>query len=174
MSRVDELNKLAELRDRGALTEEEFEAEKARLSGDAVGSKPTGTGPPLKASGNSRPFVLAGLGIGYLTLCVALNTTTIRVDGRRLTVRHSPLPFFGQIDLDATKIAQLYVQQAITRSSSDNSMSTNVSYALHARMEDGSRKTIARSLPDSDEGLFLEQEIEDHLGVVDRPVRGEY
>ena len=36
------------------------------------------------------------------------------------------------------------------------------------------RHGLIRTLPDTDEALWLEQLLEDELGIADRPVRGEH
>lgn len=120
-------------------------------------------------------FVVVGLFVGYFTLAVMLNSTEIRVSSRRLTVKHGPLPVPGSVDIPSDQIDQVWVEEKISTSrGSDGHTSTSVHYPVFARMTDGTKKVLIRYGHDSDLSLFLEQEIEEHLGIEDRAVRGEF
>lgn len=118
-------------------------------------------------------FVLIGALVGYITICVMLNSTVITV-GRELTIRHGPMPVPGNRTLAAGELDQLYVTEHISTSTSDNGRrSTSVSYQLRARLKDGSGVKLLRAVPEAEEALYLEQLIEEELGIEDAPVRGE-
>lgn len=126
------------------------------------------------------PFQVIGLFVAYLALAMFVNTTTLTVSRARLLIRHGPLPFPGGIDMDPDEIEQVFVDEQLdmhrhTREQV-HTVSDRVSrsYRLQARLKDGTKKTLIRTLPDADEALWLEQLLEDELGIVDRPVRGEY
>lgn len=120
-------------------------------------------------------FLVVGALVGYATLCVLLNSTEIRVSNRRLTVKHGPLPVPGGVDVDPSEIEQLWVEQSISHSRSDNgTSSTSVSYPLYMRLKNGSKKALLRSVGDSELSIYLEQQVEEFLGIQDRAVRGEY
>ena len=121
-------------------------------------------------------FIFIGACVAYFTIAILLNTTEIRVSNRRLTVKHGPVPVPGNVEVESSDIDQLWVEQKISTSSSSNSTSTStsVSYPLYLRTKDGTRKVLMRSSHDSELSLFLEQQIEDFLGIEDRAVRGEY
>ena len=122
------------------------------------------------------PFQLIGFGVAYFALAVFVNTTTLTVSRRRLVVRHGPLPFPGNVDMDPGDIEQVFVDEQLNVHRHENSSSSSVSrsYRLQARLKDGTKKTLIRALPDADEALWLEQLLKDELGIADRPVRGEY
>lgn len=116
--------------------------------------------------------VTVGLGLVYFTLSGFVNRTVVEAErGHALTVRHGPLPWPGAATLDAGAIAQLFVT-ATRRVDRDGDART--SYALAALTKDGARVPVLRTvgLPLED-ALFLEQELERHLGLRDVPVAGE-
>ncbi|MFT4844098.1 MAG: hypothetical protein ACJA0V_000382 [Planctomycetota bacterium] len=114
-------------------------------------------------------------GLAYLTLAIMLNSTEIRASSRRLTVKSGPLPFPGSVDVHSEDIDQIWVEEKISQSrSSKGRTSTSVHFPVFMRMQDGTKKTLLRYGQDSDMSLFLEQQIEMHLGIEDRAVRGEF
>ena len=120
-------------------------------------------------------FVLVGLLMAYVWLCVFFNATEIRVNQAMLVVQHGPLPVPGNCRLRVDEIEQLYVEQKISHNrSSDGHSTTSVSYPLCAQLKDGSRKIVLRTLSDSDTSLYFEQQIEQYLGIEDREMPGEY
>jgi hypothetical protein len=110
-----------------------------------------------------------GLGMGYMALGAIINTATLRVNASEITLRHAPLPWFGNRRLDTASIAQLYTKEVFRRSR--RSVSTN--YEIHAATRDG-RDLKLVSLSTSEQALFVEQEIERYLRIANQPVRGEY
>jgi hypothetical protein len=120
-------------------------------------------------------FMVVGVGLAYLTLAIMLNSTEIRASSRRLTVKSGPLPFPGSVDVHSEDIDQIWVEENISQSRSSNGRtSTSVHFPVFMRMQDGTKKTLLRYGQDSDMSLFLEQQIEMHLGIEDRAVRGEF
>lgn len=116
--------------------------------------------------------VAVGLGLAYVTLCGFLNRTVVEVGrGDVLSVRHGPLPWRGAVTLDATEVAQVYVTEKRTQHKGGGASSL---FAVNARTRDGRRVVLVRGLlADLDHALFLEQELERHLRIADRPVPGE-
>jgi hypothetical protein len=112
--------------------------------------------------------VAVGVLIAYGTLCGFVNTTTVRIDGNRMRVRHRPLPWPGNIDYPLTRVRQLYCQQSITRRRSG----TYRNYHLVALMDDGRRRKVI-SADAADLPLFLEQQVEAWMKASDEPVPGE-
>jgi hypothetical protein len=115
--------------------------------------------------------VAAGIGITYATIAGFVNRTWIVVDGGTLRIRHAPLPWLGNRILDASDLEQLYCKEV--RSTSSNS-GTSTSYTLAAVLKGGRQVQLLKSLPQADQALFIEQRVEDRLGIVDVPVGGEY
>lgn len=129
------------------------------------------------AAGHADPMVLvfplvhvaAGVYITYTALAGLLNTTTVRVEKGRLAIVHGPLPWPGNLDLDAAQLRQLFVRRKSYRSRNGGERAT---YALAADMN-GTALDLLPSLPTADEARFIEQTIETHLGIVDDPSAGD-
>jgi hypothetical protein len=51
--------------------------------------------------------------------------------------------------------------------------STSWTYRVNAMLTDGRKIQLMSGLPESDQALYIEQIIEDHLRIADRPVGGE-
>jgi hypothetical protein len=113
--------------------------------------------------------VAAGVGITYTALAGWLNATRISVDQGKVTVRHGPLPWLGNKDLDATNIQQLYSKEKI----STGRNSTSVTYEVHAITADGRNEKLVSGLESSEQALYIEQEVERHFHIEDTPVRGQ-
>lgn len=129
------------------------------------------------AIANRNPYLLVlpivhvvlGALMAYGTLGGFLNTTTIRIDGSRLSVRHRPLPWPGNAEYSIAQVQQLFCQQMITRRRSG----IYQSYSLHALMYDGTRRTIIDGADTPDLPLFLEQHAEAWMKIPDARVPGE-
>ncbi len=113
--------------------------------------------------------VAAGVYITYIAITGFLNRTTITVAEGRLKVAHGPLPWPGNLDLDASRLRQLFVRRKSYRTKGGGERST---YAVAADMN-GTALDILRSLSNVDEARFIEQTIETHLGIVDDPTAGD-
>lgn len=112
--------------------------------------------------------VAVGVGLFYWSLATLLNRTTIVVDGRALTVRHGPVPWWGARDLEVDRVRQLFVRSR-TRTNKGRRSTT---YALCAD-DDGVAVDLATGLRSADEARYVEQLIEDHLAIVDDPSANE-
>ncbi|NME69178.1 DUF4178 domain-containing protein [Flammeovirga aprica] len=55
--------------------------------------------------------VSVGISTFYYCLCNIFNRTIVKVDNKKLTVRHRPFPWLGQYTLDASEIEQLYIRK---------------------------------------------------------------
>jgi hypothetical protein len=115
--------------------------------------------------------VAVGVGLTYRTLAGFLNKTWITVTPEALTIRHKPLPWRGNRTIPASELEQLYCEESV---SNDKDGSSSRTYKLSAWLKDGRKLELLASLPSPDQALFLEQRIEDRLGIVDAPVGGEY
>ncbi|MFH1469829.1 MAG: hypothetical protein ABIO70_35920 [Pseudomonadota bacterium] len=128
----------------------------------------TGTG-DASMMGLLFPLIHAGAGlvITYITLAGMFNTTTITATRHALDIEHSPLPWPGAGPVDG--IAQLYSKEVLHRTKNGRTYT----YELHAQLRNGrSRKLIAR-LDEASQALWLEQTLEAHMQIEDRPVGGE-
>src|SRR5688572_9753133 len=117
------------------------------------------------------PFILIGFGSGYATLALLLNRTRVSIEGMRLTVKHGPIPWFGNHVLDAAEISQLYCTQYVSHKSNNQEVHR---MCVNALMSDGARIELVKGLEDAGQAFYLEQEIERHLAIEPRPVEGEF
>ncbi len=112
--------------------------------------------------------VAMGLVLTYIGLASLLNTTTLTVSRNYLDVKHAPLPWLGNGPVDG--IRQLFSKERVHRGRHG---SKSYSYELHAVLRDSSRKKIVGRLEEASQALWLEQAIEEHLNIEDKPIGGE-
>ena len=113
--------------------------------------------------------VAAGAFITYMTLCMFVNSTTIRAERDGLSIAHGPLPWKGNRVLSRAEVKQLFCREHISR----NKNSTTVTYELLAIDTNQQQVRLIRGLTDPHEALYLEQELEQRLGIRDEPVASE-
>jgi hypothetical protein len=111
----------------------------------------------------------AGLGISYFTACRFLNRTVVDVSPREIRVTVGPLPWPGNRTVSPMQVAQVFREEIVRQTKNGRSITYNVSAAL----KDQSKVKLLSGLDSPDQALFLEQEIERHLGIRDQPVAGE-
>lgn len=111
-----------------------------------------------------------GLGLTYTMLCTFINKTLITISARSLSIKHGPLPWFGNKQIAPHEIDQVFVQQSITRNKNGRTIRYHVRY-LDTK---GKEAKLLGGLSDASHALFLEQEIESTLGIKDRAVPGSY
>ncbi len=114
--------------------------------------------------------VAVGLGVTYYAIAGWLNRTHILVGRGKVTVRHRPIPWFGNAEIDASKLKQLYAQERVIQSRRGRSTST---FEVRAVTHDGRNTTLVSSLGSEEQALSIEREIERHLGIQDIPVVGQ-
>ncbi|HEX7901634.1 MAG TPA: hypothetical protein VF950_28000 [Planctomycetota bacterium] len=117
------------------------------------------------------PFILIGLGTGYAAIALLLNKTTIKVEGTELKVSHGPMRWPGAKTLDAARIDQLYCAEYVAYTQNNR---PQYRMKIHALMLDGSKVDLISGIDEINQALYLEQILEKHLGIEDRPVRDEY
>jgi uncharacterized membrane protein len=111
-----------------------------------------------------------GLFLVYLVLGMFLNSTVIRVTRGTLEVKIGPLPWRGNKSIQVHDVTQLYCREKVTHGKNGPS----VSYKVETVLSGNKRETLVGSLTSPDEALFIEQQLERHLGLVDVPVAGEF
>jgi hypothetical protein len=102
----------------------------------------------------------------YMLLSMFLNKTTVRAGGGaggRIEVRHGPLPHpvFRHQSVAAADVSQLYAVR-------EGSL-----FAVGADLKNGSKLTLVRPLVTADQAVFVEQQLERVIGLVDFEVPGE-
>ncbi len=114
--------------------------------------------------------VAAGFYVGYTAICGFVNSTTISVDRTGIEVVHGPLPWPGNVSLQAQDVDQLYVVPRVITGKN----STRTVYDLKAVDRGGSEITVLRTLEDDRAALFMERRIEQWLGIEDRRIAGQH
>lgn len=128
-----------------------------------------GTGAPWVFAVFPIVHVAVGAALTYATVGGFVNSTTVRAGEGRLAVRHGPLPWPGNLELDSSEIDQLYCAEKVR----DGKNGTSRSYEVYAVTPANEKRKLLEGLPDADQALFVEQGLEEHLGLKDRPVGGE-
>jgi DNA-directed RNA polymerase subunit RPC12/RpoP/uncharacterized membrane protein len=113
--------------------------------------------------------VAVGLFLAYFTAALFVNTTEIVVADGVLTVRHGPLPWLGNRQIATDALEQLYCEEHVSRSRNG----TTITYSVRARSKDGRMVKLVTGLPERDQAMYIEQEVERHLGIADRHVSGQ-
>lgn len=113
--------------------------------------------------------VSVGVGLTYTALAGFYNKTTITVGMGKLTLHHSPFPWPGNRTVQASDLVQLYSEERVSRSKSG----TRITYQLSAISNQNKKIKLLSGLNSPDEARFFERQIEEQLGIQDRPVEGE-
>lgn len=110
--------------------------------------------------------VAAGLAIFYIAIAFLANDTTVAIASGKISVRHGPLPWPGNRTLQTTEIRQLFCCERRGRKASR-------SYDVMARLTSDREVSLLAGLASEREARFLEQRIEQRLGLPDTTVAGE-
>ncbi|HKP76650.1 MAG TPA: hypothetical protein VJT67_14065 [Longimicrobiaceae bacterium] len=113
--------------------------------------------------------VAAGIAITYATIAGFVNTTTVRIDGSRLSVRHHPLPWGRPVELGIVEVKQLFCEEKLNRGRNG----VSYTYNLNALLHDGVRKKLVSGLDTPEIPMYLEQHAEEWMKIRDEPVVGE-
>jgi hypothetical protein len=113
--------------------------------------------------------VALGMGLSYYVLAGYFNKTIIDVDFNSITVRHGPIPFWGNKEVSSKTITQLYCKG----DEFPGGRSSYRTFAVHAITSEQRNIKLLTGLDNSEQALFIEQEIEKFLNLEDKPVKGE-
>lgn len=91
------------------------------------------------------------------------------VDSRQLSVHHGPVPWLGNLTLNSRDLEQFYVVQR----EHNNRNGSYYRYNLNAVTRDHREVVVLKGLETVDQGLFLEQSLEELLNIRDPAVAGE-
>jgi hypothetical protein len=123
-------------------------------------------------SGQRGGLMALGMSVaaGYGSLLSLVNRTRIEASRQTgLKVRHGPLPSLHlSRTLEPRDIRQLYGKHH------PHPRKEREFYELCVLLQDGSSKGLMSSRLTAEQVLFLERTLEDHLGVRDQPVPGEF
>lgn len=112
--------------------------------------------------------VAVGVGMTYLTVATFVNKTVIRAGPQEVSVLHGPLRWPGDAALARRDLQQLFCEEKISRTKNG----TSITYKVWAVLRDR-RVALASGLDTPEQALFIEQQVERRLGILDRPVPGE-
>ncbi len=107
-------------------------------------------------------FILLSWNFRLLTMFV--NKTVVVAGGGKLSVKHGPLPALGlfpRVELDVSELKQLYA------------VKHGPHYAVKGDLKDGKSTLVVAPLVTEEQALFVEQQLEHALGIVDFEVEGE-
>lgn len=113
--------------------------------------------------------VSVGVGLTYSALAGFYNKTIITVGMGQLSIQHTPFPWPGNRTVQASDLVQLYSEERMTRSNNV----TRTTYQLSAISNQNKKIKLLSGLNTPDEVRFFEHQIEEQLGIQDRPVEGE-
>jgi hypothetical protein len=113
--------------------------------------------------------VAVGIGLTYYVVAGWFNRTHVRVGLGKIAVRHRPIPWFGNKELEGSNLKQLYAKEKLSYSRN----STSATYEVHAITHNGQNIKLVGGLETSEQALYIEQEIEKYLGIEDIRVKGE-
>lgn len=113
--------------------------------------------------------VAVGIGLTYSTLAGFLNTTKVDVHRDSLTVEHGPIPWRGNRRIPVLDLEQLYCKEKV--STSRNGVQRT--FAVMAILRSSEQIELLTGIDEQEKALFIEQQVERHLGITDRPVPGE-
>lgn len=118
-------------------------------------------------------FSIFHVGIGVFIAVTALrqwlNTTVISVDRARLKIDIGPIPAAGRLDMPSSSIEQLFC--TATEHHGKNGRRWNT-YNVVAKIREGQERRIVSNLDTDRQAIFIEQQLEKHLSIRDRPVAG--
>ena len=116
--------------------------------------------------------VAVGIWATYTALAGCLNRTRVVASQVRVNVRHGPLPWFGNLEVMAGDLRQLYAKETVSPFRSEEVLQAP-SFEVRAVTQGGRDIKLVDGLESQDQALFIEQKIESHLRIKDTPVPGE-
>lgn len=111
-----------------------------------------------------------GIGVAYTVAGMFLNSTVIQAGPSGIGVRHGPLPWKGNKQLARNQVEQLYCQEKVRRGKNG----TSTAYLLVAVTPGNRRENLLKNITEVEQAIYLEQQIERHLGIKDARVAGEH
>ncbi len=120
---------------------------------------------------------LLGLGLLYVALCFALNTTTLRIQAGRLAVVRGPIPAGGNRDIRLDDIAQVFVRRTHHSRRKYPWMrywsprEHYLRYHVLADLAGSGEVELVGDFEEVQDALRYERTLESHIGITDDPMR---
>ncbi len=109
--------------------------------------------------------LVASVILTWYTLACLFDTSVISISTERIVVRHRPFPWFGGMSLPAHQLDQLWSER-------QEKVAGEPLYHVRGQLRNGRTFNFLYGLHNPSQALYIEQEIEHFLGIVDRPVPG--
>ncbi len=113
-----------------------------------------------------------GIWATYTALAGCLNRTRVVASLVRVGVRHGPLPWFGNLEVMASDLQQLYSKETVSPFRSEEALQAP-SFEVRAVTQSGRNIKLLDGLETQEQAIFIEQKIESYLRIKDTPVPGE-
>lgn len=108
---------------------------------------------------------LVALATTYIALGGVLNRTTITVHGGALSVRHGPLPWWGNRTIATADLQRVFFREVGPTGPFERRPAKD--YGVGALLKNGQTLNLVSALPDIPQARFIAQTIETHLGLAD-------
>ncbi len=110
--------------------------------------------------------LIVGISMGLYTIAILINKTIIRVSNLGIDIKIGPIPvpFNPNLFLSSNEIKQLYVEEYVP---SRTNGKPDLTYAVRAIQQSGDEMRLVSGFNHPQHALFLEQEIERFLHIVD-------
>lgn len=114
-------------------------------------------------------FIMVGVILVGAVVMRIVNKTYIFITPEKLIVRHRPVPWFGNHEVDIDSIQQLYTFERVRRGKNG---SRTITYEVYVKSKTHSTDIkIVTGLLKEEQGKFIERKIESWLGIKNMPVR---
>ncbi len=122
------------------------------------------------------PFLALGLLLINGFLAALLNVHVLEAGAESLVFRSRPMPYPKPRPIARTDVAQLYVNDRgveVSHKSGFSFKSTEPGWKVIVRTVSGESRVLINGLESPIAALYIEQRIEEHLGLIDRVVEGD-
>jgi hypothetical protein len=126
----------------------------------------------IELLGTQLPVLAILILIGYLPIAQLINKTVIEVNRNTLNLFFEPLPWPGKKSFASDDVSQIYCKED-SRRKSGSGADRKPTYTVNGILKNGNDLVLVAWLETPEQARFIEQSIEEHLGIVDRPVAGE-
>ncbi len=111
---------------------------------------------------------IPGAALAYYGLVGLVSRSLITITPDVLTVKTRPLPWLAKKTVPKDTVEQLHVEQKVIPNHDTKT------YNLYVNLRDGRKVLLVADLTSHEQACFLEQIIEERLGIVDEAIDGEH
>lgn len=106
-------------------------------------------------------FAAGGVLLAYFFVANWLNKTDIFVSNDLMEIKIGPIPWRGNMKLETAHIKQIFIQKQVA----GHEKKRKITYAVLFNHQNGKVVKLIGGLESQDQALFIEQRIEDYLGM---------